>query len=153
MIFPYLPKGEDESDENFEDRQKEEKKIINILNLALANIYGENYSISDFMSTLTDNPEALTILNSSSEVRDNDITIFTDINNDGKEILIITKILSAESITIPLFPGQAPDAEDLHFTNYYIYDPDVVDHSDSAIFEYVGQDYSDKFVPAYDETC
>jgi hypothetical protein len=67
--------------------------------------------------------------------------------------LEVKKIKSTSKTVIPLFPGEAPDAADLHFTNYYIYDPDVVEHPDSAIYEYVGRNYEEYFTPSYDDDC
>ena len=154
VILPSVPQGEHEDNVAYQDRLEKENEVIEILNNALAEIYqSDSYSILDFINKLVINPDSITLLNGSSVLCDKNITVMIDVDNSGNNILKATKITSEKSITIPLFPGQAPDAEDLHFTNYYIYDPDAVDHPDNAIFEYVGQDYSDKFVPAYDETC
>ena len=154
LIIPCPPKKNEETEEQFLERETSTNEMINILNSVLSEIYGSNSpSIFDFLSKLSENPDSLTILNGSPTLCGQNITVALDTNEEGKNILKVTRVLSEQDIIIPLFPGQAPDAEDLHFTNYYIYDPDAVDHPDTAIFEYVGQDYNQRFVPAYDETC
>jgi hypothetical protein len=64
-------------------------------------------------------------------------------------------------ITIPLFPGEPPDARDLYRTLYYIYDPEKVTDVDDVVYEYVGTEPlydevsnpSGMFKIAYDEQC
>jgi hypothetical protein len=144
LTIPCSPKREDETNEQYSVRVAKTDEMINTLNEVLMEIYGSNtYSILDFLSKITENPDSLTILNGSPTLCSKNITVNLEFNDKGKSELKVVEVVSEESETIPLFPGQAPDAEDLHFTNYYIYDPDAVDHPDSAIFEYVGQDYSD----------
>ena len=109
--------------------------------------------VNTFKSKLQDDPQLLAFLNCAPSLLEKNITNLLVYDEQGKADIEMKVIGEAEAEVIPLFPGQAPDAENLHFTNYYIYDPDTVDHPDSAIFEYVGQDYSEKFTPAYDEDC
>jgi hypothetical protein len=46
----------------------------------------------------------------------------------------IIETVSSTPITIPLFPGEAPDAQDLYRTLYYIYDPETVTDIDNVIY-------------------
>ena len=109
--------------------------------------------ITMFRERLQHSQDEIAFLNTAPSLYENNITVLTDVDSNGENILRFQIIKKAEKVIIPLFPGEAPDAAELHFKNYYIYDPDIVEHPDSAIFEYVGRDYIDKFVPSYDNSC
>lgn len=135
-----------------------EEEQTDVIEKAIKEVYDNKlYDIETFKQKLLKNQDSLILLNAAASLCEQDMTIVADFinNEEGNPIdvnLTVTKVTSEKNI-IPLFPGQAPDAADLHFTNYYIYDPDIVQHPDSAIFEYVGQDYSNLFAIAYDEQC
>ena len=69
--------------------------MINILNSVLSEIYGSNSpSIFDFLLKLLENPDSLTILNGSPTLCSQNITVALDTNEEGKNILKVTRVLS-----------------------------------------------------------
>jgi hypothetical protein len=67
--------------------------------------------------------------------------------------------ISEQTIIVPLFPGEVPDAKKLIRTKYYLYNPDTVTDADSVVYEYVGIEPPEtlengtKYAIDYDPQC